>query len=687
MKKSFIFFSLLLIFSSFVFSQKSADSANRNTAIRCFKLAENCMVGKDWENALNQSELGLSYDDSISDLYYIKALAKINMNENKAVVIDIVNQAFEKDNWVGYSKTGARILLADLLSDTGSYKESLALIDAEPLIFSADAEIIRIKNYYRIGTEQSINQARLKVNSSRRVYAADSRFVNIFFNYELVFLIKNILINNNYDIPQLVQIIADSYIAKLPDYSSENSDLEIMAAFFAEPELRERLVSAIYAKDNTKSSLFPILGLMNGIITEKQALDLFLENSKENYYSLFLDLFVSLLNEEEVINEAAEYFNQFDGTLYIDEDDNLQSELIVKYSLGRPLYISYDYNNDGIRDLYAACDYGAPLYLSYSNPDVEVIYDQYPAVQKISFIEDSTVFKFLYTDFNYEPFELKIDEYIKVLGFDMYVPVINGKVKPVSYTELMQSTASIELPITERPDGKVVYTMLKGQLTFAQFYENNKEYAYCDFEAGLPFVRFADYDNDGLFETYETYDVYNPDDGITYDDNELITKVFSKVAQTQNIYLKEVQIDGNLNTNFEYAEIFLGNKSRVCLWDYDDNGICDIKYTVYTSVNGDSKIEETVFYSPEGVQEIQLTSVDEVPLKMIYKDSEVMIFAGNKNHVYWLENKMSASFEESVLNKLHFDMLQGAVTLVEVENNRVLVIKVFEDYFCKYLEE
>ncbi len=108
------------------------------------------MIGKDSQNALNQAELGLSYDDSISDLIYIKATAKINLGHSRNEVIKIIKEAFEKNNWISYSQTGARILYADLLSDSGYYKESLSVLDAKPLIFSADAEIIRIKNYYRI---------------------------------------------------------------------------------------------------------------------------------------------------------------------------------------------------------------------------------------------------------------------------------------------------------------------------------------------------------------------------------------------------------------------------------------------------------------------------------------------------------------------------------------------------------
>ena len=90
MKKCrFLFICLLLIFSvSQIFAQnKSAASANKKTAERCLSLSENFMLNSDWQNALSQAELGLSYDDTISDLFYVKAAAQSNLGFTKADVI------------------------------------------------------------------------------------------------------------------------------------------------------------------------------------------------------------------------------------------------------------------------------------------------------------------------------------------------------------------------------------------------------------------------------------------------------------------------------------------------------------------------------------------------------------------------------------------------------------------------
>ena len=133
MKKSSLAIFLFLGITFAAFAQNSAAAANKNTALRCLKLAESCLVAGDWQNALSQAELGLSYDNSISDLYYIKAAASLNLGGTKADALRLISSAFERASWAGYTKNGARIFIADLLSDTGLYEESLSALDSEPL--------------------------------------------------------------------------------------------------------------------------------------------------------------------------------------------------------------------------------------------------------------------------------------------------------------------------------------------------------------------------------------------------------------------------------------------------------------------------------------------------------------------------------------------------------------------------
>ena len=366
MKKSFLITLLLLGFSFALTAQDSAGKANKNTALRCLKLAENCLVAGDWQNALNQAELGLSYDDSISDLYYIKAAASLNLGGTKADALRLISSAFERSSWAGYTKNGARIFLADLLSDTGLYEESLAALDAEPYIYSADAEFIRIKNYYRMGTKESLASARQRLNSDRRVYPKDSRFPEIFFMFESLFMSEAERDGIQYKVPQIVSAIADSYIAKLPDYSDRNQELEIMAASFARDEDKLRLIKAIDAKNKTLSELLAISALRAGIYTDTEAFDMFFNASDSEFSLDLLETFIALLKDPEVIERAAHALAEYNGTIYIDENMDLQYEFTVQYEKGRPQYIKYDGNNDGEIELYSSCDFGAPIFVYFN---------------------------------------------------------------------------------------------------------------------------------------------------------------------------------------------------------------------------------------------------------------------------------------------------------------------------------
>ncbi|MCR4743163.1 MAG: hypothetical protein K5866_09895 [Treponema sp.] len=695
MKKVILFFLMVFVFSTvFLSAQDSAKSANKNTAIRCYKLAESCMVGKDWQNALNQAELGLSYDDSISDLIYIKATAKINLGHSKNEVIKIIKEAFDKNNWISYSQTGARILYADLLSDEGFYKESLSVLDAKPLLFSADAEIIRIKNYYRIATPDSYNQARLKINSSRRVYSSDQRFENIFFLYELM-LKKNAYLegeSSKYD-SELLEVIANSYLAKYPNYNA-NSELEIYAAFFAQGDLKDRLISAIAAKGNVQSPLFPILALTNEFYSQEDAVLKFFDNSKNEINLDLLEVLSKQLTQAPAIKILIEKLNEFGGRLFIDCDSDLQNEFVVDYSLGRPIKASYDSNNDDVKDLIINFDYGVALDIKYSNPCVDIEYGAFPAVKTIKFNDEDCRFDFLYDDFIFTPISVIADPFISFYDislseeesadFEFYIPRMDNDKFTLTKSELMTKTVCVTLPITERYNSVVEYTLLQGQLKFAKFFEDDKQYAYCDFESGLPFTRLVDQDFDGYFETTEYYDIYNPQDNIKYDDNNLIREVFSLVADSQNIYLKEVRIDRNANAICEYTEEFLGNDGRIACWDYDDNGVVDLRYKKNPhSEENPSKSEEVSFYNSKGDEIVKMILLDDIPIQLFYQGKEIMIFAGKNNNFYWLEEELSADYEEEILSKATQITQEGKITLLKVKDKEILVIRVFDDYYCK----
>ncbi len=684
MKKFSVIFLLIFTFSFGLSSQNSAGTANKNTALRCLKLAESCLVAEDLQNALNQAELGLSYDDSISDLYYIKAAAQLQLGGTKAEALPLIALAFEKNNWAGYSKSGARLFMADLLSDTGSYEASLSLLDAEPFIYSADAEFIRIKNYYRLGSSEALEKARLKVNSVRRVYPSDSRFSEIFFMFESVFLDEAGRSGVDYKIPQIVQNIADAYISKLPDYSGKNPEMELLAANFARADEKLRLIKAIDAKKSDIHPLLAIAGLKAGIYSQSQAFEMFFDSTQNSISLDMLETFASLLDESEGYALLAEKLRDFTGTIYIDENMDLQYEFSVDYEKGRPLYIKYDGNNDGEMELYSSCDFGAPAFVYLSNSHSQIYYDMYPSVAKILFADYNLSVNFFQNDMTFSPFEFVADNILSRAGLEFYVPYISSEITIPLPQELMSRASSFELPVSERENARIIYSVSDGSLVFAEFYEQNNKYAVCDF-TDEAIIRHVDYDNDGYYETSEYYyEIPEGNTGLQNEENKtLVSNIFSFISEGSDLYLRKILIDRNANTFYEFSEEYLENNGKISTWDNNDDGLPDCQYIRYPRTAEASQLEETIYFDSEGKKVISLSVADGIPLKMKYGESEVMIYAGQHEVLYWIDNQGSFEMEAAVMDFASRGIEQGRIDIVEYEGQRITVIKVASNYYCR----
>jgi hypothetical protein len=79
---------------------------------------------------------------------------------------------------------------------------------------------------------------------------------------------------------------------------------------------------------------------------------------------------------------------------------------------------------DGINELEALCDYGAPLHVTYPLEAISLDYSAYPEVSKVSFREDENLrsFLFLHQDYLHKPLEFVADPVLSMLGIDFYIP-------------------------------------------------------------------------------------------------------------------------------------------------------------------------------------------------------------------------------------------------------------------------
>lgn len=685
-KRKIVCLFLIFVVSTVLFAQ-SAEllSANKKTAIRCLDLAEKYILSNDWENALVQAELGISYDNSISDLDFIKATAQNHLDYSKTQVLETLNFAFLKNNWINYNYNRARILNADLLSDTGSYDESIQILSSEPFIYSADAEFIRIKNYYRMGTSDSISQARSRLASSRKIYPNDERFPQIFFMFETMFLNYAERTQSDYLIPQIVYDIANSYIAKIPNYDSNEITFEIMALLFCQNEEEQhRLLKAIGEK-NQKSSLFAYAGLKCGILSEEKAFNLFFDNIGDFINLNLLENFSILLKDTALRENFADRINSFTGTIIIDSDLDLRNELVVKYERGRAQYIYFDLDTDGIDEIYAACDFGIPLSLNMKSENMEIIYNNFPYVKSVYLNNKNMEFTYLDDDYMFNPFYMDIDQFFHDYNVSFYIPYINPEyVNPDEY-DLIKKASSLKIHNAECADSHVVYTIYEGRPVYANFYSSEVLYAYSTIEPGYPFVRYVDYDGDNYFETSETYDVDSYGKYFSEDNTKMIENVFGNNIFTSKLYLKKVQIDRDNDTVIEFQHEFLEKNGYVVSWDTDGNRIWDFQHIMYPeSENG--ILEESIFYKSNGMPDVIIRNINDVPVCLIHEDVEYSIIQGSDESVYWIESIGELKQEEMILSKVRNVLEHGKIMLVQIEDNsRYSVIKVDKKIYIKRL--
>lgn len=661
----------------------SAELANRKTAERCLKLAESYVIKKQWKTAMNQAEMGLSYDPYVSDLIYIKAAALSNLNATKREVLDVIGPAFEYNTWISLNKNDARLLYADYLSETGEFDKALDILNEEPLLYSADAEFIRIKTLYRIGTKDSVTQARTKLATSRKIYPLDERFPRIFFMFESLFMNASEKYGQQYELPPDVLKIAMDYIVKFPDYKTKDIEMELFASMLISGETQKRLLQAIGEKNNFHP-LYAYVALKAGVISQEKAFNLFFDSS-DNFYPLYLiESFAPLITDEQLKVNLIKHINSFSGTLAVDEDLDLRKELIIKYERGRPQYISYDENTDGVLEVYAACDFGVPLSVSFVSNKIDLFYDLYPAVQRVSMNGKNGVFYFLGDDYSYTPFEMTVHPPFESLGVDFYVPYIKKDLEVPDYDLLFSKAARFDVNTYERNASYVRYTFLDGKPRMAYFYEGKKFFAYGDVSKGFPFVRYVDYDGDEIYETTEYFDIDTEDVYATEEDKKIIKTILGDIPFAQKIYLKKVEVDRDSDTLIEFKEEYLPNGGKIISWDNDDNGIWDSEYIIYAPEKDGTVKDESIFYNSNGLEYICVTQINNVPFNVRVNQVDYPVFKGNGKNVFWLGEQMPSEIERKAFEIIgkNIDNV-GAVQIAEVDGNRITTIKIGQNIYCR----
>ena len=96
-------------------------------------------------------------------MHYLKALSLYNLDFPRYEIIPVIKKSLDKTEWVDYNLANARVFYADLMCSTGKPQEAIDVLDKAPLIYSSDAEYVRIKSLYEMNTAESIAKAEEKL--------------------------------------------------------------------------------------------------------------------------------------------------------------------------------------------------------------------------------------------------------------------------------------------------------------------------------------------------------------------------------------------------------------------------------------------------------------------------------------------------------------------------------------------
>lgn len=712
MKFRFFLFLTIFVFSLNLFAQNdsgaaqnfNAQNANRQTALRYLKLAKGYALSADWEKCAAFAKAGNEYDKGVADLWYLMALGEYNGGANRKEVLPLLEESLSGAEWVDYNKSGARIFFADLLCATGRAEAALEILDEDPFIYSADAEYVRAKSYYTIGDADNVERAREKINVSRRVYPSDARFAHLFFAYEYkIMYMKNpsAALFDYMPLSGEARKIADYFIAKVPEYDSEDVELEIYAAIFAEGEQKTRLLRAFDAR-GFKSPLFAAAAAEDGIISEDAALEYFLDfmeksGSEQEAFqdvSLFeLEHFASVLKNPDVKKNLAAYLNAYTGTLFCDTNNSLEPNLAVRYSRGRPQEIKFDADNDGGADWICECDFGVPKSARFLDKKISVYYGTYPSPVRVVFEEvpgeqGATVFNLADETVDAQIFEIRVDEVISFAEVSDEFFIVDEKTlwsgeRIFDVDGLIASVNSIERPSKERDGATIQFSMLDGVYYAADYLLDGKLYAHAQFAS--PLVRNVDRDGDGIFETTEIYAPLEKGMVISKEDLDAATQnIWGSPVPNPSIFLWMIQIDRNGDTRPDFSEEYFSRGGRISTWDLDYDGEWDSRHTVFPK--GENNFDErSEIFVTNSSGERNLVSVhfsDGEPRGILFDGKMVSVTKGAEDCFYWIGEAGTQSQERNIKGRMAHSRM-GVVEQFEDDGNFVQAIVVDKDVFAR----
>lgn len=664
----FVFFAIIPVSAQKAQSNKNAEphpeAANRRTALICLDQSKDAKAQNHWLDVFEKASLGVSYDNHIPDLWLLCAESAVELNRPKFEIISYVATALNEPNWIQDNTEKARLLYADLLSDTCEWRDSLSILDTEPKLISNDADFVRAKDYYRSG---NLAEARKVVRNAKTLYPDDGRF-------QLLFLERERRNTSNRE----VAIYAASLLKTHTLWSGKFPEILVQAANYSTSnEERSRLLKA-YAAQGLADEQHTVLSLKYGIISDNTAFELMVGFAEKGLNYEYLREFVSLLKDPEVKTKAKEWLGAFAGVLIFDTNHDGITDLAAEYKRGRASFIRYDANQDGLSSWQAFCDFGVPFSLALSERNLTIDYGIYPSMNRVSDNNSGVVYELTADSTMWTPLNIVMAPF-ENLGIKFFIPSPKEKVALPQENVIRAFASSMTIATQEREEGSIRFSLLDGVPQTAVYYQKNVPYAYGFFEDGKLQFRTVDVDDDGFFELTETYECNPYKVGqylSTLEQQKLCKDLFGAQDSLVGTYRTRMIHDTNKDGRSDSTIEFLGAGERVISWDLEPDGAWDIR----SIIRADSQIDQ--FIHPVTKEEITIKNSKGIPVAIISPLGEQAVIQDEFfANLFWIEEAQSYDISQQLINYFNLSPDPGVSILDSIEGKRLLAVHIGDYYF------
>jgi len=632
----------------------TVSGANTRTAMRCLDLARTYLLDKRWEKAWNQAELGLKYDDTIADLWYVQANSLKQQEKTISEVMKPLKKAISKPTWVYWNSDAARLMLAEMYLKTGLNSDCLALLDESPKLASLNAQYIRAQALYN---SNELSAARSVILGSANVYPNESSFPLLFFKRELM--------QDDFSLDQTeVKNLANLFLKRTDSLSYIDEDFLLYASQFTQYEYPEdklaakdlaiRLLKAWKAK-NGKNLWYSVFALEVGLISQQQGLEYItpwlITNTEETVIPFeFLKKFATLITDKSVSDNFAQLLKTFSGKISFDINQDLIDDLNVWYSEGRPKTIYYDENQDGVFSWKAECDLGAPYKIIFPEKKITVLYGKWPYINRL--VDNNIQYDLVPNALPWSVVQIVSSTQISLaINKPFYIPVISDMQSQLFTNQLYNSANTITVLTDEQPKGTIRFSMKGGLIQTATWIKDGQPYAYGMFENGILKFRNVDFNFDGFYELCEVYG-YDPDNANKY--TALQQNLFGEMPkeslkQLDALYLSQLIVDNDNNSIPEYIEEYLPNGGRLCSWYSDDSEDWDYQYVQYQ----DGKTTLSRFRNPFSKTVVEIQYEDTLPVQVIDNGVLKTVIKDPDVNFYWIGFNPGKEYAKKLIEKLN----------------------------------